>query len=146
MEFENLVKSIVEKKVNAMSFDEVMDAIFHGGKWFKVENYDYHVRKDKITEGLWDIVSQMRKEDVLQVLKNSYHAIEGSAECFADMYGTCIVVGVDMANKEIIPYAYDPADTLEEVLKNGRNKLARQLRREYMEKVETKVSEILESL
>lgn len=146
MEIESVVKSIVEKKVAAMSFNEIMDALYHGGKWFKVEGESFNESANQVADGLWGIVSQMKKDDVLQVLKKSYHGIEGASEHFVDMCGCILVVGIDGVDKEITPYSYDSASDWDGVLKNARKVLSSQMIREYMEKVENKVGEILDTL
>lgn len=146
MELESVIKSIVEKKVNAMTFDQVMDAIFCGGKWFRVSGETYEQRYDAASIALDNIISQMNKEDMYKVLKNTYYGIDGACINVADMGGKCTVIGITGDRFIIEPYSYDYANSWEDVLKKGRKVLASRLEDEYKKKAIDKVGDLLDLL
>lgn len=146
MELENVIESIVDKKVNAMNFDEVMNGIFHGGKWTRVSGETYDQLRDAADKALTDIISQMDREELYKVLKSNYYGFEGACSRLADFGRKYAVIGVRGDTYAIESCSWERADSWEDWLKKGREVLKSRLVDEYKEKVTNKVGSILESL
>lgn len=137
MEVKELVKSIVSKKVDNMSLDELIKFVYGEGTQYVIVESE----AVKVREAFKSFIDKMTKEELRVALSKSWWGADGCAE---DVWGKLSLCGVGGEIGHLIfSTGFDNVEGVQNDLKiTSRYKMER----EYMEKVENKLEGILNAL
>lgn len=131
-----VVKSIIEKKVNSMSFDELIEAAYGQGTKYVIVESD----ETKVKEAFGNFINKMTKEELRVALTESWCGAEGCAE---DAEGKLSLCGVGGFGGLIF---ITDINSMEEAQNSVRLRARYKMERDYRERLENKMESILDEL